>query len=67
MNERLLDPVIERLREGGPRSWPEISKLSGVPLSTLQHIVHGHTPNPRVRTVEALAGALIDKELSGAP
>jgi hypothetical protein len=67
MNSQILDRVVTRLKADGPSSWPALAKLSGVPLSTIQKVAHGHSRNPRVRTVEALAGAIDDKDLSGAP
>ena len=36
----------------------ELSKLSGVPLGTLNKILSGHTPDPQFETVKAICKAL---------
>lgn len=48
-----LDTLIARIKADS-RPLDEIAKDADVPLGTLAKIVHGHTPNPRFRTVEKL-------------
>lgn len=36
----------------------ELSKLSGVPIGTLNKILSGHTPDPQFETVKAICRAL---------
>jgi hypothetical protein len=50
----ILQYVREQLaaRRG---SWPVIARYSSVPLRTLEKIARGSTPNPGVKTVQALA------------
>lgn len=36
----------------------ELSKLSGVPIGTLNKILSGHTPDPQFETVKAICKAL---------
>lgn len=36
----------------------ELSKLSGIPVGTLNKILSGHTPDPQFETVKALCRAL---------
>lgn len=36
----------------------DLSKLSGVPLGTLNKILSGHTPDPQFETVKAICRAL---------
>jgi predicted transcriptional regulator len=53
-----LQTLTERLAF---MSWPEIAKLaerSGVPYHTLAKIKRGETTNPRIKTVEAVMGAM---------
>ena len=47
------DDLVRRLREDR-RSTEDIAKQAKVPLGTVKKIIHGHTSNPRIRTVEKL-------------
>lgn len=38
--------------------WPELAKVSGVPLSTLQKVGYGYNKDPRVSTVDKLSRGL---------
>ena len=52
--ENLYDFVMKKLSET-KRKWIDVSKFSGVPISTVRKIAQGHTKNPSVHHVQALA------------
>lgn len=50
----MLEDVLKQLT-ASKRTWPKIAAASGVPISTLRKIAQGHTKNPGIKHVEALA------------
>lgn len=54
----LHESVIAELKALRRPAWPRIAAIAGVPIPTLEKIVYGHTPNPRIKTVEAIRRAL---------
>jgi hypothetical protein len=52
--ESRTDFVVRSLREAMPRRWPEISRASGVPESTIRKIAYRETKDPRTSTVDDL-------------
>ena len=61
-----LEEMLARKRELG-YSNETLSKLSGVPLGTVQKVMAGLTRSPRQKTLEALAQALGGKEEQKSP
>lgn len=57
MDQSTLDTLKVRLAAKKGR-WPDVARLSGVPISTVRKIAQGHTPNPRIDTVDRLIHAL---------
>lgn len=57
MDQSTLDVLKQRLAAKKGR-WPDVAKASGVPVSTVRKIAQGHTPNPRIETVDRLTRAL---------
>lgn len=57
MKESLNLKVIEKIRKEKGLSRMQLSKLSGVPLTTLHDLEEGVTSNPRILTLFALAAA----------
>lgn len=53
MTERILDDLVIKLRSRRG-SLPEVSKASGIPLSTLRKISQRVNTNPTLRHVQAL-------------
>jgi len=52
--ESRIDFVVRSLREAMPRRWPEISRESGVPESTIRKIAYRETRDPRASTLDDL-------------
>lgn len=50
--------MLKVRREAAGLSQVSLSQVSGVPLSTLQHLEQNHRTDPRWSTVVALADAL---------
>lgn len=61
MNTNLLLFVLECLDRRVP-NWSEVSRVSGVPYSTLKKIATRVTPNPGVQHVQALADYFMSQE-----
>lgn len=61
MTPKLLDFVLERLDRRTPH-WTEVAKATGVPYDTLKKIASRSTPNPGVRTVQAIADYFVEQE-----
>lgn len=59
MDATQFDTLLERIK-ADDRSPEDLAKASGVPLGTLNKIIRGHTPNPRIRTVEKLQKVYTD-------
>lgn len=57
MKESLNLKSIKKIREEKGLSRMQLSKLSGVPLTTLHDLEEGITINPRILTLFALAAA----------
>lgn len=52
---------VEELREERKRkkiTFKELSLRSGIPIRTLENILSGHTPHPRIDTMQAIEKAL---------
>ena len=52
---------VEELREERKRkkiTFKELSLRSGIPIRTLENILSGHTPHPRIDTMQAIERAL---------
>lgn len=52
------DSVVSELREMSCAQREEFARAHGIPLGTLEKIAYGATPNPRIKTVEAIATGL---------
>lgn len=50
----MLEELLKKL-SASKRTWPKVAEASGVPISTLRKIAQGHTKNPGIKHVEALA------------
>lgn len=61
-DESLVGYVVRRLREEGPKQWPNIAAESGKPESVLRKIAYGNRKNPRIDTIEPIALALRVRE-----
>lgn len=59
--ESRIDFVVRSLREAMPRCWPEISRGSGVPESTIRKIAYRETKDPRTSTVDDLYSYLTER------
>jgi len=57
MDTRTIETLKARLASRKGR-WPDVAKLSGVPISTVRKIAQGHTANPRIETVDRILHAL---------
>ncbi|AZR93908.1 hypothetical protein BBB39_09095 [Bordetella trematum] len=63
----ILPPVLARLREVKHSDLSELSRLSGVPESTLRKLRYGEVKDPRVHTVQALANYFAKAPALGDP
>lgn len=54
MTDSLLDYVLAHLRDRRGQ-WGQISKDTGIAMSTLQNIESGRIKDPRLRKIETLA------------
>ncbi|WP_373119065.1 helix-turn-helix domain-containing protein [Holdemania massiliensis] len=54
VSRRIIEICIKR----GDISIYELSKISGVKLSTIQNIVHCNTKNPGIQTIHKIANGL---------
>jgi transcriptional regulator with XRE-family HTH domain len=52
--ETVIDYLKRRLREAGPRRWPEIAAAAGVSPRLPAKIVYGERDNPRIQTIQPL-------------
>lgn len=57
MKENLNFKVVKKVRKEKGLSRIQLSKLSGIPLTTLHDLEEGITINPRILTLFALAAA----------
>lgn len=48
----LLTKVRLKLREVGPKAWPEIAEATGVKESALRKMAYGDRKNPRLSNLE---------------
>lgn len=53
-NQYILPFVVEQLRAAGAKTWPQVSALTGVHLSTIKKIAYGNRDNPTLEVVEPL-------------
>lgn len=52
------DAVVAELKAMSCAQREEFANRHGIPLGTIEKITYGATPNPRVKTVEAIAHGL---------
>jgi transcriptional regulator with XRE-family HTH domain len=52
--EPIVDYLRRRLREAGPKSFPEIARATGVAPTLLPKLAYGQRDNPRVQTIQPL-------------
>lgn len=50
--------LIKKLLKERKISYPNLSKMSGIPKSTISQIMCGYISNPRIDTIEAIYNAL---------
>lgn len=54
-------PTVRDVLAQDRKSWPQIAKETGIPLSTIKKIRYGESKNPGVNTVEKLYVHLVQK------
>lgn len=57
----MVDVIKDRLSGRSQAEWRAIAERAGVPYPTLEKIIYGTTPNPRIGTVEPLFRVLEDE------
>jgi len=50
--------LIKKILKDRKISYPELSKLSGIPKSTISQLMCGYVSSPRIDTIEAIYNAL---------
>lgn len=64
MNNKIINKEVEEIKnqlKQHDMTQEELSQLSGVPLSTVNKILAGITPNPRIETIQALKEIINNK------
>lgn len=54
MSTTIITELRQRLREVGPRGWPDISTATGVSVHLMRKIAYGDRMNPTLDKVQPL-------------